>query len=97
MYIIGFLSFVTFIYYSTGTSVRLFSRDFRTPKPPHSILAEYQASFLQHKWDATGISNIASVVIYANLALQRLRMDLTHDGIIVSSLFDYANAGTVCE
>lgn len=91
------LLLASFIYSSNGTS-RLFSSDFITPSPPNSVVAEYQASFVQHKWDATGISNIVSGTIYASLGLQRLRMDITYDGIIASSLFDYANAnidGTV--
>lgn len=98
MYIIGFiLSFATFLYSSTGTSKWLFDSNFQTPEPP-LLVAEYQANFVQHKWDGTGISNIASGTIYANLEVGGLRMDLTHDGIIASSLFDYSNSnqdGTV--
>lgn len=92
-----FLSLSSIIYSSYGASERLFTSDFRVPSPP-AVVAEYQASFVQHKWDASGISHIVSGTIYANLGLQRLRMDITYDGIIASSLFDYANAnvdGTV--
>lgn len=91
------LSLTAFIYSSSGTSERLFSSDFRVPNPP-AVLAEYQASFVQHKWDASGISHIVSGTIYASLRVQRLRMDITYTGIIASSLFDYENAnvdGTV--
>lgn len=91
MYTIGFiLSFAALLYASTGTSKRNFDSNFQTPTPP-LLVAEYRAHFVQHKWDGTGISNIASGTIYANLEVGRLRMDLTHDGIIASSLFDYSN------
>lgn len=70
------------------TSSLLFDSDFRTPEPP-TLIAEYQANFVQHKWDSTGVSHIVSGTIYANLAVGRLRMDITHGGIIASSLFDY--------
>lgn len=48
------------------------------------------SNLVQHKWDGTGISNIASGSIYANLEVGRLRMSLAHDEIIASSLFDYS-------
>lgn len=90
MYIIGFiLSFATLLYSSTGTSKWFFDSNFQTPEPP-LLVAEYQANFVQHKWDATGISHIASGIIYANLEVGRLRMDLTYDGTIASSMFDYS-------
>lgn len=98
MFIVSFLLFVTFICSSNGYSETLFASDFRAPQPPGTVVAEYQASFVQHKWDGTGISHIVSGMIYASLAVQRLRMDITYDGIIASSLFDYAhpnNDGTV--
>lgn len=88
------LILTTLIYSSIGTSERFFSGDFQTPSPPESVVAEYRASFVQHKWDTSGISHIVSGTIYANIGLQRLRMDLTYDGNIVSSLFDYANTNT---
>lgn len=97
MHLVTFLTLSTIICSSNGISERLFASDFHAPSPP-AVIAEYQASFVQHKWDATGISHIVSGMIYANLGLQRLRMDLTYEGIIASSLFDYANAnidGTV--
>lgn len=97
MHLVIFLTLAAIICFSNGISELLFANDFRAPSPP-ALIAEYQASFVQHKWDATGISNIVSGMIYANLGLQRLRMDMTYDGIIASSLFDYANAnvdGTV--
>lgn len=80
-----------------GISERHFAGDFHAPSPP-AVTAEYQASFVQHKWDATGISHIVSGMIYASLGSQRLRMDIMYNGIISSSLFDYANTnidGTV--
>ncbi|XP_037042053.1 uncharacterized protein LOC119078581 [Bradysia coprophila] len=97
MMFIVFLTLSALLYSTSGTSERLFSSDFRAPNPP-AVLAEYQASFVQHKWDASGISHIVSGTIYANLRRQRLRMDITYDGVIASSLFDYENAnidGTV--
>ncbi len=94
MFILGFLSFLTFFYSSIGYSQVLFASDFRSPEPPNSIVAEYQASYVQHKWDGTGISHIASGMIYASLAVKRLRMDVTYGGVIASSLFDYANPNT---
>ena len=30
-------------------------------------------------------------MIFANLSLQRLKMDITHQGVISSAIFDYAN------
>lgn len=73
-----------------GYTQELFASDFRAPPPPSKILAEYQASYVQHKWDETGISHISSGMIYASLTLGRLRMDVTYDGVIASSLFDYS-------
>ena len=87
MLFLGFLLFVATLHLSFQ-SERLFDGNFRPPLPPE-IVAEYEASFVQHKWDRTGISNIASGMIYANIALLRLRMDLTHGGVVASSLFDY--------
>ncbi|CAF3480611.1 unnamed protein product [Rotaria sp. Silwood1] len=94
MFILCFLSFVTLFNRSIGFSQRLFASDFRAPNPPNSIVAEYQASYVQHKWDGTGISHIGSGMIYASLSLGRLRMDITYGGVISSSLFDYANANS---
>ncbi len=91
MLILGVLSLVTLIDSSAGYSERLFAGDFRAPQPPNSVVAEYQASYVQHKWDGTGISHIGSGMIYASLAVRRLRMDVVYDGVIASSLFDYAN------
>lgn len=91
MFIVGFLFVLIFISSCNGYSERLFASDFRAPQPPSSIIAEYQASFVQHKWDGTGISHIASGMIYASLTVGRLRMDITYNGIIASSLFDYTN------
>ncbi|KAJ6633235.1 hypothetical protein Bhyg_16556 [Pseudolycoriella hygida] len=91
------LSFANLLYLSAGSSKWFFDSNFSKPDPP-MLVAEYYANFVQHKWDATGISNIASGTIYANLEVGRLRMDLTHDGVVASSLFDYSNAnqdGTV--
>ncbi|CAF2476377.1 unnamed protein product [Rotaria sp. Silwood2] len=94
MFIFCFLSFVTVFNPSVGYSQRLFASDFRAPQPPDSIVAEYQASYVQHKWDGTGISHIGSGMIYASLSLRRLRMDVTYGGVIASSFFDYANANS---
>jgi len=85
------LSFAALFHPSTELSQRLFASDFRAPQPPNPIVAEYQASFVQHKWDATGISHITSGMIYASLTARRLRMDITYEGKIASSLFDYGN------
>jgi len=73
-----------------GYSERLFASDFRAPQQPNSIIAEYQAAYVQHKWDGTGISHISTGMIYASLSFKRLRMDVTYNGTIASSLFDYA-------
>ncbi|CAF0864149.1 unnamed protein product [Rotaria sordida] len=89
-----FLWFVTLFNPLVGSSERLFAGDFRAPDPPDSIIAEYQASYVQHKWDATGISHIVSGMIYASPSVGSLRMDLTYGGIIASSLFDYANGNS---
>lgn len=91
MWILRFICFIIFIESTIGYSERLFTSDFRAPQPPNSILAEYQAAYVQHKWDGTGISHISTGMIYASLTLKRLRMDITHDGTIASSLFDYAH------
>ncbi len=90
-FIIILILLSTFIYATIGTSERLFASDFRAPDPPTKIVADYQASFVQHKWYGTDISHIVSGMIYANLGLQRLRMDITYDGTIATSLFDYQN------
>lgn len=81
---------LTLIYSSNAYSQQLFSADFRAPDPPSAIIAEYQASYVQHKWDETGISHIGSGMIYAGLSIGRLRMDIMYNGNIVSSLFDYS-------
>jgi hypothetical protein len=91
MFIICFLSFATHVYPSAGYSELLFASDFRAPAPPSSIVAEYQASYVQHKWDGDDISHIGTGMIYASLAVGRLRLDVTYGGVIASSLFDYAN------
>jgi hypothetical protein len=91
MFTLVFLLFVTYFYSCAGYSERLFAGDFRAPEPPNSVVAEYQASYVQHKWDGTGISHIGSGMIYASLAVRRLRMDITYGGVIASSLFDYGN------
>ena len=91
MLLLYILSCVTLFNPSVGYSQRLFSSDFRAPEPPATIIAEYQASFVQHKWDGTGISHIVSGMIYASLSLGRLRMDITYGSTIASSLFDYAH------
>ena len=82
--------FSFFVTSSDGFTEELFANDFRAPDPPNSILAEYQASYVQHKWDGTGISHISAGTIYASLAVGRLRLDVTYDGIIASSMFDYS-------
>ena len=75
---------------SDGFTEELFANDFCAPDPPKTILADYQASYVQHKWDGTGISHISAGTIYASLSIRRLRIDVTYDGIIASSLFDYS-------
>ncbi|CAF1142529.1 unnamed protein product [Adineta steineri] len=89
-----FLSFISLFYPTTEFSNNLFVGDFRAPQPPNSILAEYQAAYVQHKWDGTGISHVASGMIYAGLSEGHLRMDVTYDSIIASSLFDYTKANS---
>ncbi|CAF1260238.1 unnamed protein product [Didymodactylos carnosus] len=88
------LLLVVYLSHAATPSQRLFAADFRAPDPPISIIAAYKGSFIQHKWDATGISHIASGMIYANPTIGRLRMDLTYEGVIASSLFDYASANS---
>lgn len=91
MLLLWILSLLSLFSFSFTYSERLFASDFRAPSPPTSVVAEYQASFVQHKWDGTGISHIVAGTIYASLSVRRLRMDITYDGNVVSSLFDYAN------
>ncbi|CAF4127861.1 unnamed protein product [Rotaria magnacalcarata] len=91
MIIVYILSFVTLFNPSVGYSQRTFASDFRAPEPPAAVVAEYQASYIQHKWDGTGISHIGSGMIYASLTLGRLRMDITYGSTIASSLFDYSH------
>jgi hypothetical protein len=71
-------------------SVELFASDFRAPSPPSAVSADYYASYVQHKWDATGISHIGSGSIYASVAQRRLRMDVLYQGSFASSMFDYS-------
>ena len=78
------------VHSSDGFTEELFASDFRAPNPPNSVLAEYQASYVQHKWDGTGISHIGTGTIYASLTVGRLRMDVTYEGVIASSMFDYS-------
>jgi hypothetical protein len=92
MFVLRFLPLMVLFNPSIGYSPNLFAGDFRAPSPPSAIVAEYQASYVQHKWDATGISHIGSGMIYANLAIGKLRLDIAYGGVISSSLFDYANA-----
>ncbi|CAF1081250.1 unnamed protein product [Adineta ricciae] len=95
MYILcSFFSFTLLFHPSSGSSQHLFAGDFRAPQAPAAILAEYQASYVQHKWDATGISHISTGMIYAGQANNRLRMDVTYGGVIASSFFDYAKANS---
>ena len=75
-----------------GYSNKLFESNFRAPDAPADLLAEYQASYVQHKWDATGITHISAGTIYASLTVGRLRMDVSFDGTLSSSLFDYSKA-----
>ena len=53
-----FLSFAALFSPSIEYSERLFASNFRAPQPPNSVVAEYQASYVQHKWDGAGISHI---------------------------------------
>lgn len=89
MFIWGLIAFTALICSALGSSEGLFASDFRAPSAPPNIVAEYQASYVQHKWDGTGISHIGSGMIYASLTARRLRMDIAYQGVISSSLFDY--------
>ncbi|CAF1081232.1 unnamed protein product [Adineta ricciae] len=66
-----------------------FQADFQTPDPPESIVAEYQASFIQHTWDRYQTSQITTGMIYASSKLRLLRLDTTYRGIVASTLLDY--------
>ncbi|UJR32752.1 hypothetical protein I4U23_020211 [Adineta vaga] len=92
--ILCLLSFIVLIYPSIEFSQNLFSGDFRAPQAPNGIPASYQASYVQHKWDATGISHISTGMIYADQTAHRLRMDVTYGSVIASSFFDYAKANS---
>lgn len=89
MFLLRFFSLMVLVCTSMGYSERLFASDFRAPNPPNTVVAEYQASYVQHKWDNTGISHIGTGMIYASLTYKRLRMDVIYSGTIASSLFDY--------
>lgn len=91
MLLLRFFFLIIFIESIVSYSERLFASDFRAPQPPNSVIAEYQAAYVQHKWDGTGISHISTGMIYASLTFKRLRMDIIYNSTIASSLFDYAN------
>lgn len=92
MFLVRVLVLATVLRSSVATSEQLFAGDFRAPQAPNALVADYQASYVQHKWDGTGISHISSGMIYAGRTANRLRMDLSHEGVIASSLFDYGKA-----
>ena len=91
-YLLCSVLFMILVCSSEQYSQDLFASNFRAPSPPNALVAEYQASYVQHKWDATGITHIGVGVIYAGLSVGRLRMDVAYEGAISSSLFDYAKA-----
>ena len=53
---------------------------------------DYQATYVQHKWDATGITHIGAGTIYASTSAGKLRIDVAYEGNLASSLFDYSKA-----
>ncbi|KAK4914450.1 hypothetical protein LTR66_017152 [Elasticomyces elasticus] len=67
-----------------------FSSGFEQPSPP-VIQAEYQTSFIQHKWNQN-LSHITTGYIYNSPSQQFVRVDEAYDGSMASSLFNYANA-----
>ena len=80
------------IHLISGSSQRLFASDFSVPQPPSALVVDYQATYVQHKWDATGITHIGAGTIYACASMGKLRMDVAYDGNLASSMFDYSKA-----
>ena len=86
------LPLLALIHVISGSSQKLFASDFSAPQPPAALLVDYQATYVQHKWDATGITHIGAGTIYASTTAGKLRMDVAYEGNLASSLFDYSRA-----
>ncbi|CAG7955668.1 unnamed protein product [Penicillium salamii] len=67
-----------------------FSSDFEQPTPP-MIQAEYQTSFIQHKWNQN-LSHITTGFINNLPSQNSVRVDEAFDGSLASSFFNYANS-----
>ncbi|CAI7585547.1 unnamed protein product [Penicillium bialowiezense] len=67
-----------------------FSSGFVQPSPP-VIQAEFQTSFIQHKWNQN-LSHITTGYISNSPSQNSVRVDEAYDGSLASSFFNYANA-----
>ncbi|CAG8342212.1 unnamed protein product [Penicillium salamii] len=67
-----------------------FSSEFEQPTPP-MIKAEYQTSFIQHKWNQN-LSHITTGFINNSPSQNSVRVDESFDGSLASSFFNYANS-----
>ncbi|ENH67931.1 hypothetical protein IWW34DRAFT_779983 [Fusarium oxysporum f. sp. albedinis] len=70
-------------------SMTPFSYGFKEPKPP-AIKPEYQAHFVQHKWNGE-LSHITAGFIQNSPSKGFVRADEAFDGVLASSTFDYSN------
>ncbi|KAJ4026251.1 hypothetical protein NW752_001190 [Fusarium irregulare] len=66
-----------------------FSAGFKQPKPP-IVKPEYQAHFVQHKWNAD-LSHITAGYIENSPSKAFVRADEAYEGEMASSFFDYSN------
>ncbi|KAF4457920.1 hypothetical protein F53441_273 [Fusarium austroafricanum] len=71
------------------SSMTPFSAGFKEPKPP-TIKPEYQAHFVQHKWNSD-LSHITTGYIQNSPSKGFVRADEVFDGVLASSTFDYSN------
>ncbi|RAL17419.1 uncharacterized protein BO97DRAFT_380818 [Aspergillus homomorphus CBS 101889] len=72
------------------SSMNEFSAGFQQPDPP-IIKAEYQASFIQHKWNQN-LSHITNGYIYNSPSQNYVRADEAFEGSLASSFFNYTNS-----
>ncbi|OQE14224.1 hypothetical protein PENSTE_c037G10419 [Penicillium steckii] len=74
---------------SFPSSMIAFSAGFEEPSPP-LLNAEYQANFIQHKWNQN-LSHITTGFIQNSPSQNFVRVDEVYDGNLASSFFDYTN------
>ncbi|KAM0543856.1 hypothetical protein ACHAPJ_012093 [Fusarium lateritium] len=74
---------------SFPSSMQEFSAGFKQPEPP-VVKPEFQAHFVQHKWNAN-LSHITAGYIENSPSRGFVRADEAFDGQLASSYFNYSN------